>query len=115
MDDSTADETPVISAKRECLMSLRHEWDEKKATSNLKKHKASFDEAMTVFDDPLAAIFDDDDHSLGEKREIIIGYSVLQRLIIVCFTQRAEDVVRIVSARVATREERQRHEENAIQ
>jgi hypothetical protein len=55
MDDSTADKMPAISAKRECHMSLRHEWNEKKATSNLKKHKTSFDKAMTVFDDPYSS------------------------------------------------------------
>jgi uncharacterized protein len=93
-------------------MSLQFEWDKRKAETNLKKHQVSFGEAITVFDDALASIFDDEDHSNDESREIIIGYSILQRLLLVCFIQREEDVVRIISARQATRKERQDHEEN---
>jgi hypothetical protein len=94
-------------------MSLQFEWDSKKATSNLKKHKVSFDEASTVFDDPLAFIFDDEDHSKDERLEIIIGHSILNRLVLVCFTERTEDLVRIISARLATKKERKDYEENA--
>ena len=53
------------------------EWDGGKATANQRKHKVSFDEASTVFDDLLAMIFPDEDHSNGEEREIIIGHSIL--------------------------------------
>jgi uncharacterized DUF497 family protein len=56
-------------------MSLQFEWDPKKAKSNIAKHGISFGEAMTVFADPLARIFNDEDHSIDEKREIIIGHS----------------------------------------
>ena len=94
-------------------MSVRFEWDKDKAVLNLKKHQVSFDEASTVFDDPVACIFDDEGHSIGEHREIIIGHSVNNRLLVVCFTERVEDVVRIFSARLATKRERKDHEENA--
>ena len=92
-------------------MSLRFEWDPKKAASNLSRHGVSFEEALTVFADPLARIFDDEDHSIKEQREIIIGHSVKQRLLVVCFTSQGESV-RIFSARRATRRERQDYEEN---
>lgn len=94
-------------------MSLRFEWDKDKAAANLKKHGVSFDEASTVFDSPLALIFDDEDHSINEHREVIIGPSILQRLLVVCFTERTEDLIRIFSARSATQRERKDYEENA--
>jgi len=93
-------------------MSLRFEWDRDKAASNLEKHGVSFDEASTVFDDPLAYIFDDDDHSADEHREIIIGHSSENRLLLTCFVERTENVVRIFSARLATKKERHDYEEN---
>jgi len=92
-------------------MSLKFEWDRKKAASNLSKHGVSFEEALTVFGDPLARIFDDEDHSIEEQREIIIGHSVKERLLVVCFTSQGESV-RIFSARKATRRERKDYEEN---
>jgi uncharacterized DUF497 family protein len=54
---------------------MEFEWDQSKAVSNLKKHGVSFEEAKTGFDNPLAVIFDDEPHSIGEQREIIIGHS----------------------------------------
>jgi hypothetical protein len=92
-------------------MNLRFEWDTRKALTNRVKHGVSFEEAMTVFTDPLARIFDDPDHSVAEPREIIIGLSQKQRVLIVCFTER-NDAVRIFSARKPTKLERQDHEEN---
>jgi uncharacterized DUF497 family protein len=92
---------------------MRFEWDPTKAASNIRKHGVSFDEAVTVFKDPLAFIFDDMAHSEQEYREIIIGTSALQRMILVCFVERLEDVVRIISARPATRQEIKDYEENA--
>jgi uncharacterized DUF497 family protein len=89
---------------------VEFEWDEAKAASNLTKHGVIFEEALTVFDDPLALIFDDEEHSETEQREIIIGYSSRQRLLIACFTE--GPAVRIISARSATRRERQDYEEN---
>lgn len=92
-------------------MSLSFEWDRRKAASNLSKHGVSFEEALTVFADPLARIFDDEDHSIEEQREIIIGHSADDRLLVVCFTAQGESV-RIFSARKSTRKERKDYEEN---
>lgn len=91
-------------------MSLRFEWDRRKAAANVSKHNVSFQEALAVFADPLARIFDDEDHSIDEPREIIIGH-IAKRLLVVCFTMRGESV-RIISARRATRLERIEYEEN---
>ncbi len=93
-------------------MSVHFEWDRRKAAINLRKHRASFDEASTVFDDPVAFIFDDKDHSADESREIIIGHSINNRLLLVCFTERTQGLVRIFSARLATEKEREDYEEN---
>jgi uncharacterized protein len=92
-------------------MSLKFEWDPRKAVSNFSKHGVSFQDALTAFADPLARIFDDEDHSIKEQREIIIGHSAKERLLVVCFTARGESV-RILSARKATRRERKEYEEN---
>jgi len=92
-------------------MSLKFDWDPRKAASNFSNHRVSFEEALTVFADPLARIFDDEDHSVEEQREVIIGHSVKGRLLVVCFTAKAESV-RIFSARKATRRERKEYEEN---
>jgi len=92
-------------------MTLEFEWDEDKASSNLKKHRVTFEEAATVFADPLAAIFDDEVHSEEEQREIIIGHSGENQLLLVCFTERA-GAIRIISARHATKRERKDYEEN---
>jgi uncharacterized DUF497 family protein len=93
-------------------MSVRFEWDDDKAARNLTKHRVGFDEARSVFSDRLAKIFSDDGHSTEEIREIIVGYSILNRLLLVSFTERGRNVIRIISARVATRKERKSHEEN---
>lgn len=94
-------------------MNMRFEWDPEKAASNIRKHGVSFDEAVTVFKDPLAFIFDDEAHLEQEHREIIIGISTLRRMILVCFVERLEEIVRIISARPATRQEIKDYEENA--
>lgn len=83
---------------------MKFEWDPAKAKTNSRKHGITFDEAVTVFKDPLAFIFDDPRDSEQEDREIIIGMSALRRMILVCFVQRLEDLVRIISARAATRQ-----------
>jgi uncharacterized protein len=93
-------------------MSVKFEWDDDKAKTNLKKHKVSFDEASTAFGDPFARIFYDEGHSAQENREILVGHSVLNRLLLVSFTERGQDLVRIISARVATKNERKAYEEN---
>jgi len=92
-------------------MGVKFEWDLEKAALNLSKHGVSFEEALTVFADPLAKIFDDESHSIGEQREIVIGHSVNQNLLLVCFTAQAESI-RIFSAREATKRERKDYEEN---
>lgn len=93
-------------------MPYRFEWNSRKATLNIRKHGVSFDEAGTVFDDPLAAIFDDETHSTAEVRELIIGYSIAGRLLLVSFTERPGNMLRLISARVATKKERQDYEDN---
>ena len=92
-------------------MGVRFEWDDRKAKDNFKKHGVAFHEALTVFADPLARIFDDEDDSGNEQREIMIGRSVRHRLLIVCFIERGEGV-RIISARQTTKRERDDYEEN---
>jgi uncharacterized DUF497 family protein len=92
-------------------MAYRFEWGENKAKSNFRKHGVSFDEASTVFDDLLARIFDDELHSTNERREIIIGHSINNRLLVVCFTERPNERIRI-NARLHTPKERKAYEEN---
>jgi uncharacterized DUF497 family protein len=92
---------------------MKFQWDPRKANANLRKHGISFDEAVTVFKDPLAFIFDDKVHSEYETREIIIGHSILNRLIVVCFTERGEQSIRIFSARRATKYEQKDYEKNS--
>lgn len=93
-------------------MAPKFEWDAQKAQDNVKKHGVGFDEALTVFADPLANIFDDPDHSSDERRELIIGHSAAQRLLIVSFTERGRRT-RIIGAREATPRERKAYEENS--
>lgn len=93
-------------------MGIRFEWDRRKGAANLRKHGVSFDEASTVFHDPLARIFDDEEHSDDESREIVIGHSVTGRLLLVSFVERTENVIRIISARPTTTHERGDYEKN---
>ena len=72
--------------------------------------RGAFEEAVTVFYDPLAATFHDPEHSVGELRDITVGYSARSRLLLVCHTERQGHTVRLISARQATRAERKRHE-----
>lgn len=93
-------------------MPIRFTWDPRKAESNWAKHGVSFEEASTVFADPLAGIMDDEQHSEEEKREIIIGHSKRRRLLLVSFVEHT-DMIRLVSARKATRMERKFYEEDS--
>lgn len=86
-----------------------YEWDSKKAESNLKKHGVSFTEAASVFLDPMALTYYDPDHSKTENREITIGYSAKNRIIILSHCDRNE-TIRIISARKATTKERKHYE-----
>jgi uncharacterized protein len=88
----------------------RIEWDPKKAETNLKKHGISFEEALTVFLDPLALTFEDPaDH--GEARELTIGHSALGKILLVVHLEKEGGRVRIISARKATKQERSFYEE----
>jgi uncharacterized protein len=86
------------------------EWDLSKAAANLKKHGVSFEDAATVFADPLAITFPDPDHSVEELREITIGHTMKQELVFVSHRER-EGGIRIISARPATRSEQKQYEE----
>ena len=92
-------------------MALQLEWDPEKAKTNLFSHRVSFEEAGTVFGDPLGKIVDDPRHSGDEKRYVLLGHSEQHRLLAVMFTDRGE-AVRLISARTATRRERREHEED---
>jgi len=94
-------------------MSLEFEWDSRKAAENRRKHGVTFEEAATVFGDPLAVVFNDEDHSIGERREIMIGHSDEHRLLLVAFTERG-DKIRIINARNVTKRELRDHEESSI-
>ena len=89
---------------------MEFEWDPRKAAANLVKHKVSFEEAATVFGDPLGRIVADPRHSIVEERLVLLGISRERRLPAVMYVERAE-AVRIISARPATRRERKDYEE----
>ncbi|MEM1093955.1 MAG: BrnT family toxin [Bacteroidota bacterium] len=91
-------------------MSLFFIWDDGKAESNLKKHGVSFEEAATVFGDPLSLTIGDPAHSIGEERIVTVGESVRRRLVVVAFTER-NGQIRIISARQATRREARDYEQ----
>ena len=85
-------------------MSLTFDWDKEKSTSNRAKHGISFEEAQTVFLDEKALLIHDPDHSAGEDRFILLGLSVKFRVLVVCHCYReSNEVIRIISARKATR------------
>lgn len=88
---------------------MQFKWNKEKAKKNLKKHRVSFEEALTVFYDPLSATFDDPDHSIDEVRCVTIGYSSRGNLLVVSHTEQGK-TIRIISARSATAHERKKHE-----
>ena len=91
-------------------MSLQFTWDPRKAAANLRKHGVGFPEAATAFADPLSLTILDPDHSVGEERFVLIGQSERRRLVVVAHVERG-DLIRIISARPATRRERKTYEE----
>jgi uncharacterized DUF497 family protein len=91
-----------------------YEWDAKKAKANSRKHGVSFDEAASVFLDPLAVTYPDPDRSGQEVREITIGHSARQRVIFICHARRG-DRTRLISARKVTRRELKQYEEGINQ
>lgn len=85
---------------------LRFEWDDNKNQTNIKKHGISFEEATSVFYDDQALIINDEIHSLVEERFVLIGFSFKYNLLVVCHCYRGNDsIIRIISARKATRKE----------
>jgi uncharacterized DUF497 family protein len=89
---------------------MEFEWDPRKAAANVRKHNVAFQEAATVFGDPLAITFEDPDHSKNENRYITFGLSLQNRLLVVSQTQRV-DRTRIIGARLMDRKERTIYEE----
>ncbi len=90
------------------MIDLRFEWDPKKAQENRRKHGVSFEEAETVFTDDFAILIDDPDHSDQEDRFLLLGLSAnLRTLVVSHIYRKAEYVIRIISARKATRKERE--------
>jgi uncharacterized protein len=90
-------------------VAYRFEWDPKKAASNLKDHRVSFNEATSAFGDMLAMNMPDPDHSEGEERFLVLGMSSASRLMVVCYAERPPRT-RIISARLATGHERRKYE-----
>jgi len=93
-------------------MAFAFEWDPQKAAANERKHRVTFDEAVTAFGDPFGTVVDDPRHSVGEARLVLLGYSQANRLLAVMFTERG-DRIRLISARTATRRERKDYEEGS--
>jgi uncharacterized DUF497 family protein len=91
---------------------LHFEWDPAKAAENLEKHGVSFEEAATIFRDTLSATGPDPDHSVGEERFVTFGVSTSERLLVVGHTERG-DIIRIITARLATLGERKIYEEGS--
>ena len=89
---------------------LIFEYDPSKAASNLKKHRVSFAEAMTVFEDPLASTLPDDQHSEDETRFITVGMSARQRVLFIVYTETTSGI-RLIGARAAAAAERRQYEE----
>ena len=90
---------------------LRFVWDRAKAAANLRKHGVAFDEAATAFGDPLSITVPDPEHSVGEQRWLLVGLSAAGRLLVVAHTEHGDEIG-IITARPATRRERQTYEED---
>lgn len=94
-------------------MKLTFEWDEVKSKANLQKHKVSFEEGKTIFNDPFLFTFPDDEHSANEDRFINIGLSANGRILVLTHTEQ-QDKIRIISCRKATARERKFYEEGSF-
>ena len=89
---------------------IRFSWDEEKAQENLRKHRVSFEEASSVFADENGRVKHDSEHSVEEDRFLLLGFSARCRVLVVCHAYRRDDeVIRIISARRATRNERRQY------
>ena len=93
-------------------MSLRFTWDPKKAVANARRHRITFEEAASAFADPTSLTIPDPDHSQSEERFVLIGQSERGRLLVVVHTERGE-TIRLITARLVTRSERQAYEEGS--
>lgn len=92
------------------MKNLKFVWNETKAKENLRKHKISFKEAQTVFNDPYARIIYDPDHSKSEERFILLGLSSSLRILVVCHCYKEDEmIIRIISTRRATKNERKKY------
>ena len=97
------------------MKTIKFEWDKEKNKLNKKKHEVTFEEAEDVFYDDFGIIIDDPDHSISEERFVIIGLSEEQRILIVCHCYREEnEVIRIISARKATKAEKQQYYDQEV-
>ena len=95
------------------MYGIAFEWDRKKDSANRRKHGAGFTEATTVFDDPLSITIPDPDHAGDEERFLIIGLSSQRNLLVMVHTIRGEQI-RLISARLATKQERRNYEETSL-
>ena len=93
-------------------MKLAFEWDEVKAKNNIRKHRVSFEEGKTIFNDPFLFTFPDNEHPIDEERFINIGFSAAGRVLVLIYTERLGKI-RIISCRKATAEERRFYEEGS--
>jgi uncharacterized DUF497 family protein len=93
-------------------MAVAFEWDHAKDLANQRKHEVAFNEASTVFGDPLAWFQPDAKHSQDEERLLLLGRSSANRLLAVLFTDRGADLIRVISARPATPRERRKYEKD---
>jgi uncharacterized DUF497 family protein len=91
---------------------IEFEWDKNKAATNKKKHGVSFSEATTVFGDPLELTIEDTEHSSGEYRFLSVGRSNTGNILVVSYTEREPNLIRIISARKATKNELKYYEQN---
>ena len=101
---------PNTQYNQPMALGLAFEFDPRKAAANLKKHDVSFEEAITVFSDPLASTLQDDQHSEEEPRFITVGISSINRVLFVVYTERGSRI-RLIGARLATATERHQYEE----
>ena len=94
------------------MAELRFEWDPRKDADNQRKHRVSFEEAESVFSDEHALLIDDPEHSTTEDRFVLLGLSIRFRVLLVVHSYRQQDeVIRIISARRATKQERSRYDQ----
>jgi len=94
------------------MNTIKFDWDEKKAATNLKKHAVSFEEAQSVFDDDLARLIPDPDHSEDEERFILLGLSYSLKVLVVVHCYKDEDnIIRLISARKASKPEAKLYKE----